>query len=281
MTRARAPRALSIAGSDSGAGAGIQADLKTFAARGVYGCTVITALTAQNTRGVRAVMPVPAAFVRAQIEAVLEDFGADAVKTGMLHDAEVVTTVGATLLGHRVRHLVVDPVMVAKDGAQLLDADGLDALRRDLLSIAEVVTPNLAEAEALVGYEVADRDAMERAGRDLLALGARAVVVKGGHLAGEPVDVVVTRGGVEALRGARIAIAAPHGTGCTFAAAITAELAKGASIAAAVRAAKRYTATCIRHAQRLGGGRPVLEHLRGSTTRRLPPRRTTRRGAVR
>jgi len=205
-------------------------------------------------------MAVPAAFVRAQLEAVLDDFGADAVKTGMLHDAEVVATVAATLAARRVRHLVVDPVMVAKDGVRLLDDDALAALRRDLLPIAHVVTPNLAEAEALVGYPVTNPEAMQRAGRDLVARGARAVVVKGGHLAGPPLDVLVTRGAVEVLRGVRIAIAAPHGTGCTFSAAIAAELAKGATLVAAVRAAKRYTASCIRRAQPLGHGRPVLGH---------------------
>jgi len=260
--RRRVPRALTIAGSDSGAGAGIQADLKTFAARGVYGCCVITALTAQNTRGVHAVMPVPAAFVRAQLDAVLDDLGADAVKTGMLHNAEVVSAVAGALGTRRIRHLVVDPVMVAKDGAHLLEPDALDALRRDLLPMAEIVTPNLAEAAALVGHPVEDTAAMVEAGRVLLGLGARAVVVKGGHLAGAPVDVLVTRRAVEILRGTRVAIPTPHGTGCTFAAAIAAELAKGAAIAAAVRTAKRYTATCIRRARRLGRGVPVLEHLR-------------------
>lgn len=285
MTRRRAARALSIAGSDSGAGAGIQADLKTFAARGVYGCTVLTAITAQNTRGVRSVMALPASFVRAQLDAVLDDFGADAVKIGMLHDAAVVTTVARVLAARRARHVVVDPVFVAKSGVRLLDRAGIDALRRRLLPITEVLTPNLAEAAALVGYAVEDPAAMIRAGRALLELGPRAVVVKGGHLTGGAIDVLVTRHGVEILRGRRIGGAAPHGTGCTFAAAIAAELAKGATIAAAVRVAKRYTAACIRRARLLGGGQPILGHAptRGAASRAAGTgrRRDARASAVR
>ncbi len=258
--RRRLPRALTIAGSDSGGGAGIQADLETFAARGVHGSSVVTALTAQNTRGVRAVMAVPAAFVRAQLEAVLDDLGADAAKTGMLYDARTVRTVARILGARRVRHLVVDPVIVATSGTRLLRGGALDALKRALLPIAEVVTPNLAEASALVGYAIEDVATMAEAGRDLLRLGARAVVVKGGHLPGDAVDVLVTRGTVRVLRATRVGRRAPHGTGCTFAAAIAAEIAKGATVDAAVGAAKRYTIACIRRARALGGGHPVLGH---------------------
>jgi len=260
---ARRARALTIAGSDSGAGAGVQADLKTFAARGVYGTSVVTAVTAQDTRAVRAVAVMPPALVRAQIDAVLDDIGADAVKTGMLGGAAVVTAVAAALAAHRVRRLVVDPVLRASSGRALLDAAGARALVRRLLPLAEVVTPNLAEAAALVGFPVVDVASMEAAARALVRIGARAVVVTGGHLAGDAIDVVLVDGVLTRLCAARVGGPTPHGTGCTFAAAIAAERAKGVSLAAAIRSAKRYTLRCIRRAFRAGGGRPVLGH--GST----------------
>ncbi|MBI3767509.1 MAG: bifunctional hydroxymethylpyrimidine kinase/phosphomethylpyrimidine kinase [Deltaproteobacteria bacterium] len=259
MTAGRPPRALTIAGSDSSAGAGIQADLKTFAARGVYGTSVITALTAQSTRGVRAVLAVPPAFVRAQIDAVLADLGADAVKTGMLLDPRTVTTVAEALAAHRAP-LVVDPVMTAKGGATLLRRSAIPALRARLLPLATVVTPNRAEAAVLVGFPVRDRDDMERAARTLLELGARAVVVTGGDLEGDACDLLVSRRGAVWLRARRVPGAAAHGTGCTFSSAIAAELAKGASVARAVAVAKRYTTACLKRARRLGGGHPVLGH---------------------
>jgi hydroxymethylpyrimidine/phosphomethylpyrimidine kinase len=257
----RVARALTIAGSDSGGGAGIQADLKTFAARGVYGLSVVAALTAQSTRGVHAVLRIPPAFVRAQIDAVLDDLGADAVKTGMLLDARTVEAVADALAAHDVRRLVVDPVMVAKGGEPLLAPSAVRALRTRLLPLAAVVTPNRAEAAALVRFAVRDRGGMEDAARALLDLGARAVVVTGGDLAGDACDLFATGRGAIWLRARRIRGLPAHGTGCTLSAAIAAELAKGVALAAAIRRAKRYTAGCIRRARRLGGGHPVLGHL--------------------
>jgi hydroxymethylpyrimidine kinase/phosphomethylpyrimidine kinase len=259
--RTRVARALTIAGSDSGAGAGIQADLKTFAARGVYGTSVVAALTAQNSRGVRAVLGLPAAFVRAQIDAVLEDLGADAVKTGMLYDARTVATVAAALATHRARHVVVDPVALAKGGERLLVPAALRVLRERLLPLAEVVTPNRAEAAALVGFPVVTLAAMEEAARALARLGARAVVVTGGRVRDEAVDLLLAGSVRRTLRAAWVGGAPPHGTGCTFSAAIAAELAKGGDLEGAVGAAKRYTTGCIRRARRIGGGHPVLGHL--------------------
>ena len=253
--------ALTIAGSDSGAGAGIQADLKTFAARGVYGTSAITALTAQDTRAVHGLMVVPPAFVRAQIDAVLEDIGADAAKTGMLGSAPVIAAVADCLAAHRVRRLVVDPVLHASSGRSLLGWGGAQILLRRLVPLAEVVTPNLAEASMLVGFPVRDVRAMEQAARVLVDAGARAVVVTGGHLSGDAIDVAFVDGVVHRLRATRVPGVAPHGTGCTFAAAIAAERAKDVPLEAAIRAAKRYTTACIRRAFRLGQGRPILGHL--------------------
>lgn len=260
MRRRDLPRALTIAGSDSGAGAGIQADLKTFAARGVYGTSAITALTAQDTRLVHAVVVMTPAFVRAQIDAVLDDLGADAVKTGMLGSAGVVAAVADALAAHRVSRLVVDPVLHASGGRALLARGGAAVLWRRLLPLAEIVTPNLAEASMLVGFPVRDVRAMEEAARALVAAGARAAVVTGGHLTGDAVDVALVDGVVHRFRGGRIPGGAPHGTGCTFAAAIAAERAKDVPLETAIRIAKRYTATCIRRAVRLGQGRAVLAH---------------------
>ena len=258
--RREGPAALTIAGSDSGAGAGIQADLKTFAARAVYGTSVVTAVTAQDTRAVLAVRVLPPAFVRAQIDAVLDDLGADAVKTGMLGNVAVVAAVAEALAAHRVRRVVVDPVLHATSGRALLGRGGAGALLRRLLPLAEIVTPNLVEASVLVGFPVRDVAAMEEAARRLVAEGARAAVVTGGHLVGDPVDVLFADGAVHRLRGTRVPGPTPHGTGCTFAAAIAAERAKDVALVDAVRAAKRYVGTCIRRARALGHGRPVLGH---------------------
>ena len=252
--------ALTIAGSDGGGGAGVQADLKTFAARGVYGTSAIAALTAQDTSAVRDVMVVPPAFVRAQIDAVLTDVAVDAVKTGMLGSAAVVAAVADVLAAHRIRRLVVDPVLHASGGRPLLGRGGVQALVQRLVPLAEVVTPNLAEASVLVGFPVRDVPAMEAAARALVAAGAQAAVVTGGHLAGDPIDVALVDGVVHRLRAARIAGPSPHGTGCTFAAAIAAERAKDVPLAEAIRIAKRYTRVCIRRAFQLGQGRPILGH---------------------
>jgi hydroxymethylpyrimidine kinase/phosphomethylpyrimidine kinase len=261
VKRPQLASALTIAGSDSGAGAGIQADLKTFAARGVYGTSVVTALTAQDTRAVRAIRLVPPAFVRAQMDAVLDDIGADAAKTGMLGSAAVVAAVADRISAHRVRRLVVDPVLHASGGRPLLGRGGADALVRRLLPLAEVVTPNLVEASVLVGFPVRDVRAMEEAARLLVRAGARAAVVTGGHLTGDPIDVALVDGVLHRLRAARVPGGAPHGTGCTFAAALAAERAKDVPLADAIRIAKRYTTSCIRRAFRLGQGRPILTHL--------------------
>ncbi len=261
MRRRDLPRVLTIAGSDCGAGAGVQADLKTFAARGVYGTTAIAALTAQDTRAVRGVLVLPPAFVRAQIDAVLDDLGADAAKTGMLGTAAVVAAVAEALAAHRVRRLVVDPVLHATGGRPLLARGGARMLLTRLVPLAEVVTPNLAEASMLVGFPVRDLVAMEEAARVLVAAGARAAVITGGHLSGDAVDVALVDGVVHRLRAARLPGESPHGTGCTFAAAIAAERAKDVALEAAIRAAKRYTRACIRRAVQLGHGRPILGHL--------------------
>ena len=252
------PIALTVAGSDSGGGAGIQADLKTFAARRVFGTSAIAALTAQNTRGVVAVRGVAAGFVRAQIDAVIEDIGVDAAKVGMLGVAATVAEVADAVEAHRIRRLTVDPVMVAKGGERLLGSRAVDVLRARLLPLAEVVTPNLAEATALVGFPVVDVGSMQEAARALIRMGAHAAVVTGGHLCGDAIDVLVTGRGTVVLRARRIAVAPPHGTGCTFSAAVAAERAKGVPLEAAVRAAKRYTTERIRRARRIGAGHPIL-----------------------
>jgi hydroxymethylpyrimidine/phosphomethylpyrimidine kinase len=261
VKRRALPSALTIAGSDSGAGAGIQADLKTFAARSVYGTSALTAVTAQDTQAVRAVTVLPVGLVRVQIDAVLDDLGADAVKTGMLGNAAVVAAVADALAAHRVRRLVVDPVLYASSGRPLLTRAGAVMLQRRLVPLAEVVTPNLAEASVLVGFPVRDVRAMAEAARALVAAGARAAVVTGGHLAGDAVDVAVVDGVVHRFRAGRVPGGTPHGTGCTFAAAIAAERAKDVPLVEAIRRAKRYTTTCIRRARPVGRGRAVLGHL--------------------
>jgi hydroxymethylpyrimidine/phosphomethylpyrimidine kinase len=255
------PVALTIAGSDSGAGAGIQADLKTFAANGVYGLSVITAITAQNTLGVRAVQEIDPRVVRAQLDAVAEDFPIGAAKTGMLSSAEIIAAVVQGLRAHRLPHLVVDPVMVAKSGDRLLREDAIDALRRHLLPLAEVVTPNLPEAETLTGATVtttADRIAAARA---ILALGAGSVVIKGGHGDEDPVlDLLVDAAGVQEFRAPRIAGTSTHGTGCTFSAAIAAGLARGLGVGAAVGEARAYLSAAMAQAPQLGHGHGPLNH---------------------
>lgn len=255
--------AVTIAGSDSSGGAGIQADLKTFAALGVYGASVITALTAQNTETVVAIHDVPADFVAAQIDAVFSDLNVGAVKIGMLGNAAVIGAVAAGLERHRARNIVLDPVIAATSGATLLRADAIDALRR-LMSQARVVTPNLPEAAALLGMPLAgDENAMRAQADKLLALGAAAVLIKGGHAGGpESVDLLVERGAGTRLAAPRIAARNTHGTGCTLSAAIAAGLAKGQSLGDAVRDAKAYVSAAIAAADRLkiGSGRGPLHH---------------------
>jgi hydroxymethylpyrimidine/phosphomethylpyrimidine kinase len=261
-TAPRRPRALTVAGSDSGGGAGIQADLKTFAAFGVYGASAITAITAQNTIGVRAIHEVPAAVVAAQIDAVLEDIGADAAKTGMLSSVEIIETVADRLRAHAVAALVVDPVMVAKSGDRLLHEDAVQALRELLLPLAAIVTPNAPEATVLSGIDVVDLASAREAARRIHDLGPAVVVVKGGHLGGDTSDDLVFDGSsFEVLSGRRVATRHTHGTGCTFSAAIAAGLARGLPPLEAVREARVYLQGAIEHAEPLGGGHGPVNHL--------------------
>ncbi len=255
------PSALTIAGSDSGGGAGIQADLKTFQALGVYGTSALTAITAQNTLGVRAVQEIAPDVVAAQIDAVVEDIGVDGAKTGMLSSAAIVEAVA-----ERVRHwrlngiLVVDPVMVAKSGDRLLRDDAVQALRLDLLPLAALVTPNIPEAEVLTGRSIVTDDDVREAARAIVGLGPRAVVMKGGHRAGDPVDMLFDGRDFHAFPGRRIDTPSTHGTGCTFSAAIAAEIALGVETVQAVARAKVYLATAIERAGRLGGGHGPVAH---------------------
>ena len=236
------PRLLTIAGSDSGGGAGIQADLKTFSALGCFGMSAITALTAQNTCGVRAIHGVPLNVLRDQIDAVVEDIGVDAVKIGMLHSPEMVQVVANALDRHALPHVVMDPVMVATSGAVLIDSPAIAALVRELFGRAVLVTPNLDEAALLVGRTLANEDDMQSAAHELLAKGARAVLLKGGHLAGDVVSDLLQVAGAAPywMRAPRIATANTHGTGCTLSSAIAAYLALGHSLIDAVEAARAY-----------------------------------------
>ena len=254
--------ALTIAGSDSGGGAGIQADLKTFAAHRVHGLSAIAALTAQHTRGVTAVEVPPVEFLHAQIEACFDDFRIGAVKIGMLAAAPVIHAVAEALERHRPPHVVLDPVMVATSGARLLDPDALDALRSRLLPLATLITPNLPEAELLLGATILDQQAMHEACSQLLHKGAQAVLLKGGHLPGTTnvVDLLADESGVRAFEHPRLQLEA-HGTGCTLASAVAANLCRGLPLAEACRAAGDYV-----HAALRGGYRPgrsdivILDH---------------------
>jgi hydroxymethylpyrimidine/phosphomethylpyrimidine kinase len=247
--------ALTIAGSDSGGGAGIQADLKTFAAFGVHGTSAITAVTAQNTVTVSEIHEIPIRVIRAQIDAVVEDIGVQAAKTGMLASAEIIEAVAAAIREHGIRNLVVDPVMVAKGGARLLHSDAIASLYRHLLPLAAVVTPNIPEAEVLLGRAVTTLDDRRQAARDLVALGPRAAVVKGGHAdEAQAVDVYWDGSDMVELVGRRINTKNTHGSGCVFSAAITAGLAKGLEPLEAVRAAKAFIERAIEHSLELGTG---------------------------
>ncbi len=259
------PVALTIAGSDSGGGAGIQADLKTFAANGVYGTSVIAALTAQNTQGVSAIHDVPLVFIAAQLEAIFSDFDVAAVKIGMLSRAETIRVIAADLRRRQAKHIVLDPVMVATSGDRLLAEDAVNALRGELMPLADIVTPNLHEAAALTGQPLAGNEQeMEAQARDLFAFGPRAVLIKGGHgSSDEAVDLLIDSGGtVTRLAAKRIATKNTHGTGCTLSSAIAANLAKGASLVDAVRAAKDYVTAAIAAADQLqvGHGHGPLNH---------------------
>jgi len=253
-------RVLVIAGSDSGAGAGIQADIKTAMALGAYATTAITALTAQNTLGVHGVHPVPLAFLRRQVEVVLADIGADAVKTGMLVDADTIALV-AELLAPTGLPIVVDPVMLAKGGASLLATGAVATLTRVLLPIATLLTPNVPEAEMLAGMAIPDVAAMYRACDALLALGAPAVLLKGGHMPGETVlDLLATPSGVTVFERPRLQTRHTHGTGCTLSTAIAAGLAQGVALQAAVERARNYVQAAIATAPGLGAGAGPMNH---------------------
>jgi hydroxymethylpyrimidine/phosphomethylpyrimidine kinase len=253
--------ALTIAGSDSGAGAGIQADLKTFAAHGVYGTSAVTAVTAQNTAGVTMFEAVSADLVTAQIEAVVSDIGAHAAKTGMLANAAIVEAVSAAVRDLEIPLLVVDPVMIAKSGDRLIDDEAVGALKTELLRQAFLVTPNIPEAEALAGITIrGDQDRYEAA-RRIASIGVTAVVIKGGHLPSDDVsDLLYEHGEFVEFRHARVPGRHTHGTGCTFSAAITSHLALGRSLREAIPLAQQYVADAIRHAPDLGRGHGPMNH---------------------
>ena len=254
------PTALTIAGSDSGGGAGIQADLKTFSAFRVFGMSVLTALTAQNSVGVHGVHNVPPEFVAQQIDVVLDDFGADAVKIGMLSTAPIIRAVAARLRAHAQERIVVDPVMIAKSGDPLLQPDARDALVGEMLPLATVVTPNLHEAAAIARIPVETEKEMEEAARRIHALGPRYVLVKGGHLKDSATDLLWD--GTEMIRFAAPRIDSPntHGTGCTYSSAIAAGLALGQPLPEAVRRAKAYVTATIREGFQAGHGVGALRH---------------------
>lgn len=258
------PIAVTIAGSDSSGGAGIQADLKTFAALGVYGASVIAALTAQNTKGVTGIHDVPADFIGQQIDAVFSDLDVGAVKIGMLSQVAAIQAVAEGLARHKAKNIVLDPVMIATSGDRLLADDAIVALRNELIPMALVITPNLPEAAALTGASLARNEReMEIQAREILALGARNVLIKGGHSEGaDSVDLLVGQGEVVRLSAMRVATQNTHGSGCTLSSAIAAELAKGHPLIAAVQEAKAYVTAAIAAADRLriGRGHGPLNH---------------------
>ncbi|HUY73186.1 MAG TPA: bifunctional hydroxymethylpyrimidine kinase/phosphomethylpyrimidine kinase [Candidatus Dormibacteraeota bacterium] len=248
------PVALTIAGSDSGGGAGIQADLKTFAALGIYGTSAITAVTAQNTQGVTDVLELPVGLVVAQIDAVVLDIGVQAAKTGMLASSAIIEAVAESVARHRIDRLVVDPVMVAKGGARLLREDAVEALRRRLVPLAAVITPNLPEVEVLLARRVRSLEERRQAARDLVAMGARAAIVKGGHAETDVTDVFWDGQRLAELEGDRVQTANTHGSGCVFSAAIAAALAKGFDPLTAATMAKAFVQGAIANGLEIGHG---------------------------
>ena len=260
MPTHRPPVVMTIAGSDSGGGAGIQADLKTFSALGVYGASTLTAITAQNTVGVTAVHEIPTGVIAAQIDAVITDIGADAVKTGMLSSPEIVATVADAVRRHNVANLVVDPVMVAKSGDRLLRAEAIATICERLIPLAAVVTPNIPEAEDLTGLTIATDADAHHAAQAIIAMGAKSVVVKGGHRDGPPTDILYDGQQFLEFTAQRIPSTNTHGTGCTFASAVAAGLAHGLDTPAAVQQAKDYVTAAIRAAYPIGHGHGPLHH---------------------
>jgi len=261
-------RVLTIAGSDSGGGAGIQADLKTFMAFGVYGMSAITALTAQNTIGVQGIFEIPPEFVYQQIQSVMTDIGVDAVKTGMLASADIVTVVSRAVNDFKISNLVVDPVMVAKSGDALLTETARRSIWENLIPRATVITPNIFEAEVLLKREIKNLDDMHEAARELRQSGCQWVVLKGGHLAIEKqaIDVAYDGRNFHLLKSPRVESRHTHGTGCTFASAIAAGLAKGYNVLEAVQKAKKYITMAIKDGLPLGSGHGPTNHLVGTKT---------------
>jgi hydroxymethylpyrimidine/phosphomethylpyrimidine kinase len=254
MARVSVPRVLLIAGSDSSGGAGIQADLKTVSALGAFGMTAITALTAQNTTGVLGIFEVSPEFVTLQIDACVSDIGCDAVKTGMLSDVPIIDAVAAAIARHKLRRVVVDPVMISKSGAPLLKAEAVSALKAKMLPLATVVTPNLHEAGALVGREISDLEGMKEAALAIHDLGAKNVVIKGGHLEGVAADVLYDGREFHQFSAERFHSRHTHGTGCIFASAIAANLAHGRGVKESVAAAKDFITIAIRNGLAIGKG---------------------------
>ena len=253
-------KALTIAGSDSGAGAGIQADIKTFAALGVYGTSVITAITAQNTLGVTQILELPADLIAAQIDAVVQDIGTHALKTGMLGNSTIIEVVAEKIREHCLQNLVVDPVMVAKGGELLLRREGIETLCSKLIPLATVVTPNLPEAEQLTGVQGASSKEIKEAARRIIAMGARSVVIKGGHRRGPATDIFYDGKKFREISAPRVRTSHTHGTGCTFSAAIAASLARGEKPEKAVVQAKRYITQAIRKGFAIGSGHSPVHH---------------------
>ena len=257
-------RVLTIAGSDSGGGAGIQADLKTFAALGCFGMTAITALTAQNTKGVQGIHGIPAEFLKAQIQSVMDDIGVDAIKIGMLHAPEIVDVVAWAIDHYQLKNVVLDPVMVATSGDRLIASETVQVLVRELFPRATLITPNLDEAVLLLGRDISDASVLESAGRDLLATGARAVLLKGGHLPGDDVMDLLVQPNTpsERLSSRRIHSKNVHGTGCTLSSAIAAYLALGMGLSEAVHCARQFIVQAIAHGADIntGHGHGPLNH---------------------
>ena len=256
-------KALTIAGSDSGAGAGLQADLKTFAALGVYGTSVVTAITAQNTTGVKQVLETAAPVVAAQIDAVMDDIGADAVKTGMLANVRIIRTVADKIRQHGIQRLVVDPVMVAKGGHVLLRPDAIRTLRTRLFPLAAVVTPNLPEAQALTGVEGTGVRAIKEMARRMVDMGAGSVVVKGGHRKGAATDILYDGDAFQEYPAPRIRTRNTHGTGCTYSAALACGLARNKSLQTAVAEAKEFITEAIRRSYSIGAGHSPVNQFHG------------------
>jgi hydroxymethylpyrimidine/phosphomethylpyrimidine kinase len=253
------PRAVTVAGSDSGGGAGIQADLKTFSVFGVYGMSAVTALTAQNSTGVHGIFAVPPAFVRRQLEAVLSDMGTDGIKTGMLCDAGTVHAVAVCIRKHMKTRLVVDPVMASTEGRPLISKKGIAVLVAELLPLADLVTPNIAEAEILSGMRIGAEADIRLAAERIFRLGCAAVLIKGGHLKGDATDLLFDGKEMTTITAARIATRHTHGTGCTYSAAILSNMILGRTLAESVGIGKRFVTAAIRHAIPLGRGRGTLD----------------------